>query len=441
MHRKTILTIALLLAVAACKKESRTGNDAAGQSYLFPLDEVKNWYRPQQGITVNWEQAEHHQGKTGEYWLVGIAGRPTFAKLRLGYRRLLFFKNSKNEITEQILEIIPDALYLQRVQAVSGRDFTGRVFIFDRDYALTGGLTYQNGVRVGTIKTAVADTGKLQVDRAPVTCVWLDNNYIDSNGELVVYAEQICDPMLDGGGGDGYAGGSSGGFGPVGSGDGAIVQHGGGGGGAGNAPAAPAIANLPGESKPGIISKDFMKCFQNVPDQGATMKVTVYVQEPWPGTTFNIGPNSVGHTAIGLTKTNGGQTITQVIGFYPDATGLDKMHAPSKIVNNGGDLEYNNSITYTVSAADFQKISDYIANPPATYDLTTFNCTNFVYIACQKGNITLPDPYSTVGPATPPGAAAVMAPAGLGDSIEKLKGQSNVNTNKGITPNSKGACQ
>jgi hypothetical protein len=201
MHRKTILIVAFLLVVGGCKKESRTGKAAAGEDYLFPLDEVKSWYRPQKGITVDWEAATHHQGKTGEYWLVGIGGRPTFAKLRLGYRRLLFFKNNKDEITEQILEIIPDALYLQRVQTVSGRDFTGRVFIFDRDYALTGGLTYQNGVRVGTIKTAVADTGKLHVDRAPVTCVWLDNNYIDSNGELVVYAEQICDPMLDGGGG------------------------------------------------------------------------------------------------------------------------------------------------------------------------------------------------------------------------------------------------
>jgi hypothetical protein len=441
MNNKTILTFVLILVVFSCKKESRVSKNAGDQHYQFPLDEVKTWYQPEKGITVNWEQAEHHQGKTGEYWLVGITGRPTFAKLQLGYRRLLFFKNSKGEITEQVLEIIPDALYLQRVQAVSSRDFTGRVFIFDRDYALMGGLSYQNGVRVGTIKMAVADTGKLQVEKAPVTCVWLDNNYIDSNGELVVYAEQICDPTLDGGGGDGYAGSSSGGYGPAGSGDGAIVEHGGGGGGAGNAPAAPAVSNLPGETKPGIKSKDFMKCFQGVPDQGATMKITVYVQEPWPGTTFNIGPNSVGHTAIGLTKTSGSQTITQVVGFYPDATLLDKIHAPSKIVNNGGDLEYNNSITYTVSAADFQKISDYIANPPATYDLTFFNCTNFVYEACKKGNITLPDPYSTVGPASPPGAVAVMAPAGIGSSIEKLKGQSNVNSNGGTTPKSKGACQ
>jgi hypothetical protein len=441
MHRKTILTIAFLLAVAACKKESRTGKAAAGQNYLFTLDEVKSWYRPQKGITINWEQAEHHQGKTGEYWLIGIDGRPTFANLRLGYRRLVFFKNSKHEITEQVLEIIPDALYLQRVQTVSARDFTGRVFIFDQNYALRGGLTYQNGIRVGSIKTDVPDTGKLQVESAPVDCIWLDNNYVDGNGELVVYAEQICDPIFNAGGGDGYAGGSSGGYGPAGSGDGAIVEHGGGGGGAGNAPAAPAVSNLPGETKPGIISKDFMKCFQDIPDQGATMKVTVYVQEPWPGTTFNIGPNSVGHTAIGLTKTSGSQSITQVVGFYPDATGLDKMHAPSKVVNNGGDLEYNNSISYTVSAANFQKISSYIANPPATYDLTSFNCTNFVYEACKKGNIILPDPYSTVGPATPPGAPAVMAPAGIGSSIEKLKGQSNVNINGGTTPISKGACQ
>jgi len=33
-----------------------------------------------------------------------------------------------------------------------------------------------------------------------------------------------------------------------------------------------------------------------------------------------------------------------------------------------------------------------------------------------------------------------MSPAGLGQSIEKLKGQSNVNTNGGITPISKGPC-
>jgi len=441
IHRKTILAIVLLLTVVACKKEVRSGKSNEAQSFLFTLEAVKKWYQPETGITVNWEQAEHHQAKTGEYWLVGIDGRPTFGNLKLGYRRLLFFKNSQGEITEQVLEVIPDAFYLQRQQQVTGKNFTGRIFIFDRNRTLLGGLTYQNGKQIGSIKAAGKDTTRLQTDSAPVNCVWYDDNYINADGELVVYAEQICDPIFNAGGGDGFSAGSGGGYSPAGSGDGAIVEHGGGGGGAGNPTAAPAVSNLPGENSPGIKPKDFMKCFQDIPDQGAAMKITLYVQEPFPGTTFNIGPNSVGHVAIGLSKTNGNQNITQVVGFYPNATGLDKMHAPSKIVNNGGDLQYNVSISYNVSASDFQKISNYIANPPATYDLTSFNCTNFVYNACKTGNITLPDPYSTVGPATPPGAAAVMAPAGLGDSIEKLKGQSNVNINGGTTPKSKGACQ
>lgn len=441
MYNKTILAFLLILVVFSCKKESRVSKTAGGQHDLFPLEAVKNWYRPEPGITVDWDQAKHHQTKTGEYWLVGANGRPTFGRLQLGYRRLLFFKNSKGVITEQVLEIIPDAFYLQRAQQVTGKDFTGRIFVFDRNRALLGGLTYQNGKQIGSLKAAGKDTTRLQTNSAPVNCVWYDDNYINADGELVVYAEQICDPIFNAGGGDGFAAGSGGGYSPAGSGDGAIVEHGGGGGGAGNPTAAPAVSNLPGENNPGINPKDFMKCFQNIPDQGATMKITIYVQEPFPGTTFNIGPNSVGHVAIGLSKTNGNQNITQVVGFYPDATGLDKMHAPSKVVNNGGGLQYNVRISYNVSAADFQKISNYIADPPAIYDLTTFNCTNFVYNACKTGNITLPDPYSTVGPATPPGAPAVMAPAGLGDSIEKLKGQSNVNTNGGRTPISKGACQ
>jgi hypothetical protein len=69
-----------------------------------------------------------------------------------------------------------------------------------------------------------------------------------------------------------------------------------------------------------------------------------------------------------------------------------------------------------------------------------FNCTNFVYTACKTGGITLPDPTNTVGLGGPGGVSTAMAPAGLGASIEKLKGQNNVNTNGGTTRNSKGPC-
>jgi hypothetical protein len=209
--------------------------------------------------------------------------------------------------------------------------------------------------------------------------------------------------------------------------------------GGGSSPSAPPPAsNLPGENKNAVNPKDMMKCFQNLPDAGSTMKITVYVQEPWPGTTFNVGPNSVGHSAISLTKINGSQRITQTVGFYPDATGLAKVHAPSKIVDNGGDLDYNASISYTVNSADFNKIINYINNPPSTYDISDFNCTNFVVSACQAGNITLPNAvtYSQLYQAGP-----VSTPATLGDSIEKMKGDPNVNTNGGTVPFSNGPCK
>jgi hypothetical protein len=183
-----------------------------------------------------------------------------------------------------------------------------------------------------------------------------------------------------------------------------------------------------------------MDCFSNVPDKGATMKVTVYVQEPWPGTSFNIGPNSVGHTAIGLTKTAGSTSITQVLGFYPDATGFSKLHAPSKIEENSA-MEYNSSITYTVNSTQFNQIMNYIANPPAVYDLNNFNCTNFVYSACQTGGIVLPDPYNIVGLSGAGTFAQSMTPAGLGISLDAMKGKNNVNTNGGNTPIGKGPCK
>jgi hypothetical protein len=104
-------------------------------------------------------------------------------------------------------------------------------------------------------------------------------------------------------------------------------------------------------------------------------------------------------------------------------------------------LNYNVSISYTVSASQFNQITNYVANPPGTYDLNTFNCTNFVASACQAGGITIPDAMGVVGLN---GATMTldkaMTPAHLGSSIEDMKGQSNVNTTGGYTPNSNGPC-
>jgi hypothetical protein len=401
MKRKITYTILVWMLFLGCRKEQQQTDPQVKQATGLTLAQVKAFYKTDTASHIYWDQATYVTGKKVPYWLVAIDGRPKFQNLGLGYRKLAFYLGTANMISSRILEIIPDALYLQRKGHVSDDDFTGRIFTYDQDYHLLYGKTYQNGKQTGQIKPVVNGEKPVKTDKLePVTeCAWVAENYVDADGNAVIYSEQVCGTSYFDLGGSGGFDDSAGGGDPFNTQPDLPPVK-----GAGIPPVAPPeVSNLPGENKGGINPKDYMSCFQNIPDNGATMKITIYVQEPWPGTSFNIGPNSVGHTAIGLTKTNGSTSITQTVGFYPDASGFDKAHAPSKIVDNGGDLEYNASISYTVTAENFNKIVNYISNPPATYDITDFNCTNFVNSACIAGSINLPNPitYSPLYPQSP----------------------------------------
>lgn len=448
LMKKTTYLLVVLTCLFSCRKEQQATHEQHPAN--FTLAEAKQWYADQKtsSILLNEQgaakpfslqefspelpNAQSFDTKTGNYWLVPLKGTLLFKNYPQGYRKLAIKRDSAGAIYARILEIVPDGLYQQRNGKASTTDFSGRIFIYDQHYKLLGGYLMANGKIVGGIKVSVTKPNQpgIHVDNMKEieSCQWYDESYINAEGEFTVYSEEICTTSTidDGSTGGSFDGGSGNYLGsPT--------------GGGGTSTNAPPVSNLPGESGPAIKPKSLMDCFSNIPDAGATMKVSVFVQEPFPGTTFNIGPNSVGHVAIGLTKTNGSQSITQVVGYYPDATGLSKFHCPSKIVDNSN-LEYNVSISYNVSAANFKALTNYISNPPTTYDLMDFNCTNFVYIACKTGGITLPDPINTVGLGGPGGVSTAMAPAGLGASIEKLKGQNNVNTSGGLAPNSKGPC-
>lgn len=260
-------------------------------------------------------------------------------------------------------------------------------------------------------------------------CEWYDSSYYDAEGVFTVHSEQVCSysvyedgfyPDAEAGGGSGNAGGD------------ALA---GGGGGTGDAPASePPPVDLPDQPKAAIDPKAFMNCFSSLPDQGAKETITVYVQEPQPGLPFNYGTNSVGHTAISLTKSSGGQTITQTVGYYPGDTKLATVGTSSKLVNNQN-LGYTVSITYNVLPFEFNAIAKFIANPPSAYNLYTYNCTNFVYDACKQGNITLPDPTGNMGM-----FQTGMTPAALGNSLRAVAPDQNVNAKGGTVGASHGPC-
>lgn len=470
MKTKLISILLLTTVILSCRKDQQaaTPNSTAVNSdstKTLSLAEVKDWYGKNiytsgspkslnaavnpngkkifsvSSLSFTWDKIQSIRNRHGNYWLVYLEGQPTFKNLKQGYRKLAFIKDSTGNIQSRILEIIPDAIYLQRRKKATTKDFTGRIFIYDQAYTLIGGDVYGNGTLMGKIKPKPAAVGisnslpgtptKFQTLNASIeqNCQWNDSSYIDGDGVFTVYSELDCTTTIYDNGGDNFFVGSSG-------------DSGGGGGGTGSSSsAASEPSNLPDENKDAVNPRDLMNCFGNINDPNATMTVTVYVQEPWPGTSFDVGPNSVGHTAIGLTKSSGTTSVTQVVGFYPNATGYSKLHAPSKIVDNGGDLNYNVSISYTVNASQFNQIINYIENPPGTYDLTNFNCTNFVASACQAGGITIPDAVGVVGlNGATMSLESAMTPAHLGSSIESMKGQNNVNVYGGYTPNSKGPC-
>ncbi|EHQ29704.1 hypothetical protein [Mucilaginibacter paludis] len=463
MKKITKYILLLLTLTMACRKENNTQPTIqTNPQQTLSLKAVTDWYNQQPDSTTTIQtnslglkpfnikklnpdlaNLRSVNVKKGNYWLVKVKGQPTYNGIKLGYRKLAFIKDSTGAIKPRILEIIPDLIYLQRKGKAETKDFTGRVFVYDQHHQLTGGLIYSQGKTIGQIKPKPAGTSTTSADPKLRTlmvaisadCEWYDSSYIDADGIFTVYSENICSySIYDDGYYPDYGGG--------GGGDVSADPYGGGGGSSAD-PApdpTPEPSNLPGEDHPKINPKNYTDCFGSVPNTNATMQVTIYVQEPFPGTTFNYGPNSVGHTAIGITKSGGGQTVTQVIGFYPDASGKDKIHAPGKLVDNS-QLDYNASITYNVDAVQFANLINYINSPLPAYDLTDFNCTGYAVSACAYAGITLPNAYTTVGLPTPDHVPHLAeTPAGLGNSIDNMKGQPGVNTNGGTGPATHGPC-
>lgn len=446
MKKSIILGLAIIACIFnACKKDTPSIAPPQQTQTTLSLDQVKDWYNGQPTLSTqslqsfsikklspNWPNAESFNTKNSNYWLITLSGQPTYQGIKQGYRKIAFLKDSTGTIMARILEIIPDAQYFQRKKMVHTKDFTGRIFIYNDHYQLLGGKIYASGKQVGLIKSRVTNSPLLQTQmlNAYTTCDWYDSSYIDAEGTFTIHSENICSTYIYD---DGFNPDTNGGVGPTGG-----DPIGGGGGGGAPAASPPQIAELLEANNPAVNPKDFIKCFGNIPDAGATMTVTVYVQEPLPGTSFPYGTNGVGHTAIGLTKTGTGGSINQTLGFYP-ASASNALGGNSKLVDNGQVTKYNVSITYTVNADNFNKIANYIANPP-TYDLYNFNCTNFAIAACQAAGIDLPNAQSVVGLNGVGGLAYSATPAGLGSSLDNMKGQSNVNTNGGTMPASHGAC-
>ena len=137
------------------------------------------------------------------------------------------------------------------------------------------------------------------------------------------------------------------------------------------------------DTNPAIELEKYLKCFSNLPDEGATFEISIFADLPVnsdPYKLFDLNTGATGHAFVQLKKTYNGTAIQQNIGFYP-STGWKSIEANgpvnSKLVDNAGH-EFNASLTVSVDATHFQSaINAASYEGSAKYDIDNNNCTDF----------------------------------------------------------------
>ena len=112
------------------------------------------------------------------------------------------------------------------------------------------------------------------------------------------------------------------------------------------------------------------------------------------------------------------------------------------MIDNGFDA-YDLNTTYYVSGDNFQKLINFINDPPQNYHFTDYNCSAFVYDAGRVSGIPIPDPTIQIGIAGPGGAGFAKTPAGMASALREQKARNpslDLNESGGKIPESNGPC-
>lgn len=143
----------------------------------------------------------------------------------------------------------------------------------------------------------------------------------------------------------------------------------------------------------------YLKCFENIPDNGATCSIEIFTDIPVdndPTKLFDWQTRSPGHTFIQLKKSNGTQHVIQNIGFYPSSNWkniLDADPVDSKFVDDGGH-EFNASLKMNLTPYQLNLILIKAKELSGLkYDMDQFNCTDYaleVFNAARTNEIDIP---------------------------------------------------
>ena len=174
------------------------------------------------------------------------------------------------------------------------------------------------------------------------------------------------------------------------------------------------------------------KCFFSTVDLNKGATLTIYVDEPNPGTGNVKKGLNVGHTFIGITQGQNQYTY----GFYPNVPGIRTIgngNFPSVLGKDDGHT-FSVSFSAEISPEQLQKIIELSQKSYGRqYNLSYSNCTDFAISVANLANITLPYCKGTwIG-------GGGSAPGVLGKALRDSSTFKNkVNTNGGTAPPSKG---
>jgi hypothetical protein len=183
-----------------------------------------------------------------------------------------------------------------------------------------------------------------------------------------------------------------------------------------------------GPDKPIEDIEDFLECF----DISEPAIFTIYASEPNPGSGDTYSGNVVGHAYISIKQNSNVSTF----GYYPVSNWINPItnsSGPAVLGNDGGEI-YSASYTTTISGNQLRDILNSSKHFNSTYDLDTYNCTDFAIEMGNFAGLNLPNCNGSW-----PGGSG-SNPGTLGMEIRALNTNNGNSTSSGNSSNTNKGC-
>lgn len=418
-------------------------DSVAGKGVVNPAN-----YRAGVGKVVLWDRAEVVDLSFGKAVIVPVSysGRLVVQssfdggrRMNLdGLTRLFVYQDGKRVWHADLVTAFPDSLSWSG----PGRGFSGYRYVEDWNGHGVARYWYGRGAPVRKYSPGLGGgTGSGSSIGIAACEIIYGYNYAVGNetgGEAWEEEEGDCaeaNVVVAPGGGNGPTGIDYG-----------VGASGGGGGGGGGSSAASIAASMIVVSGNDPITNlaQYLKCFQI--DDISTYKVTLYVDQPVPGSTAPYtfqrngqnGVFSIGHTFLTFQQSGTSGTIVRSIGFYPASWVTPVNPNDPGSLNNDQGHGYNISLAVSVSGQQFMEILNTMSTGNTMdYNLNYNNCTTLAISSLSAGGIKI----QTTQGVWPLGGGD--DPGDLGEDIRYMQLASNMarGTQTGNAPSNSGTCQ